>query len=100
MDIIIKEGLANGRVFKSELIQDYAYKLDVRIDQLALACILAQDFAPRVLSGAVTAEQLKSNWKALEMSKSMDKSSIQELMQSAAVKSEDYWSERSSLEWN
>ena len=100
MDIIIKEGMANGRVFQNDAVQDCAFKHDLRIDQLALACILSRDFQPRVLSGAVTPEQLESNWKALELSKTLDKSIFDELLSQSVVDSEHYWAERSALQWN
>ena len=68
MDIIIKEGLANGRALKNESIIKYAKQLGCEPDSLALACILAQPFEPRVLSGAITPDQLESNLKAMQVS--------------------------------
>ena len=102
MDIIIKEGLANGRVLKNDSIIMYAKLLGCEPDQLALGCILAQPFEPRVLSGAVTAEQLESNFKALNVSKRLkgNPELLSEIMNSCIMKSEDYWAERSALAWN
>jgi aryl-alcohol dehydrogenase-like predicted oxidoreductase len=71
MDIIIKEGLANGRALKNESIIKYAEKLGCEPDSLALACILAQPFEPRVLSGAVTPDQLELNFKAMQVSEKL-----------------------------
>ncbi|MGK3755188.1 MAG: aryl-alcohol dehydrogenase-like predicted oxidoreductase [Bacillariaceae sp.] len=51
MDIIIKEGMANGRVLQNPILLEYSKTLSCSSDQLALACILAQPFQPRVLSG-------------------------------------------------
>jgi aryl-alcohol dehydrogenase-like predicted oxidoreductase len=100
MDIIIKEGLANGRVFRHPKVLEYSSKLDCEPDQLCLACILAQPFRPRVLSGAVTPDQLESNWKALALSETIDPSLLNEIMSATVVPSEDYWAERAALAWN
>jgi aryl-alcohol dehydrogenase-like predicted oxidoreductase len=103
MDIIIKEGLANGRALRHESVLDYSKQLGCPPDALALGCILAQPFAPRVLSGAVTAEQLTSNYEAHEVAKKLqenDSHLLKEVMASTLVPSEDYWNERSALKWN
>jgi len=102
-DIIIKEGLANGRVLRNPHVQDCAKQLGCAPDQLALAAILAQPFAPRVLSGAVTSEQLESNWKAQEIVDQLQADNgrlLEEIMGQCRMKSEDYWAERSALAWN
>ena len=102
MDIIIKEGMANGRVFQSQELAEYAKKLSCDVDQLALGFILSQGFEPRVLSGAVTSEQLESNWKALGVAELLQKkpSLLHELARDCIVDSECYWSQRSALSWN
>jgi aryl-alcohol dehydrogenase-like predicted oxidoreductase len=102
LDIIIKEGLANGRALKHPAVAQYAAKLSCEPDQLALGCILAQPFQPRVLSGAVTPEQLESNWKSLAVSEQLasDPALLQEIMQACVGESKDYWDERSALAWN
>jgi aryl-alcohol dehydrogenase-like predicted oxidoreductase len=102
LDIIIKEGLANGRALKHPAVIQYAAKLSCEPDQLALGCILAQPFQPRVLSGAVTPEQLESNWKSLAVSEQLasDPALLQEIMQACVVESKEYWDERSALAWN
>lgn len=102
MDIIIKEGMANGRVLRNEKVADYAQKLSCAADQLALAFILAQGFDARVLSGAVTSDQLASNWKALEVAETLRKQPLllESLAKDCVVLSEDYWNERSALSWN
>ena len=89
LDIIVKEGLANGRLLprieqelpkvltsavrdpegeweSSSWSHEYPELKPLPVDgwshdQLALAAILAQPFEPYVLSGAVTCEQLRSN---------------------------------------
>ena len=73
-------------------------------DALALACILAQPFRPRVLSGAVTPEQLGSNMEALALAKMLEsdegKDVLKEVMEGCRMDSETYWKDRSSLAWN
>ena len=103
MDIIIKEGLANGRALQNRVIQEYSKKLSLAPDQLALACIFAQPFAPRVLSGAVTPDQLDSNLRALgavEKLQENDSALLKEIMASCVMDSEQYWAERAALAWN
>lgn len=102
MDIIIKEGLANGRALRSPVLLEYAEKLSCTADALALACILAQPFQPRVLSGAVTSAQLESNLHAEEVARILGKNPdlLREIMSKTLMSSEDYWSDRSKLAWN
>jgi aryl-alcohol dehydrogenase-like predicted oxidoreductase len=102
IDIVIKEGLANGRVLKNDTIIDHAKRLSCAPDALALGCILAQPFRPRVLSGAVTPEQLETNLKASELSDILkaDHTLLDSIMKDCAMESEDYWNDRSQLAWN
>lgn len=102
MDIIIKEALANGRALRHPSVLKYAEQLGCSADQLALACILAQPFEPRVLSGAVTPEQLESNLMASELAEKLkkDEGLLKEIMGSCIMDSEEYWNERSALAWN
>lgn len=102
MSVIIKEGLANGRALRHPGVIRYAKELRCEPDQLALGCILAQPFQPSVLSGAVTAEQLESNWKALDVAKELQSkpSLLNEIMTACMMNSDEYWNERSALPWN
>jgi len=107
MDIIVKEGLANGRILKNQLLlkncDESIWGFVVAPDALALACILAQPFCPRVLSGAVSGEQLESNYKAIEIAtllKNEKSYLLNELMEGCLMPSEEYWKERSALSWN
>jgi aryl-alcohol dehydrogenase-like predicted oxidoreductase len=102
MDIIIKEALGNGRVLKKDIIIDHAKRLSCAPDALALGCILAQPFQPRVLSGAVTPEQLETNLKAGELADILkaDHTLLDSIMKDCAMESEDYWNDRSQLAWN
>ena len=104
MDIIIKEGMANGRALKSDVIQSAAKRMGCNPDSLALAAILAQPFQPRVLSGAVTPEQLTSNLEALDLSKKLaaeeEKTTLDGIMEGCKMESEQYWADRGALAWN
>lgn len=102
MDIIVKEGLANGRVLSLDPILAHAKKLSCAPDSLALGCVLAQPFQPRTLSGAVTPEQLESNLKAEDVSEILkgNKALLESIMKDCLMESEDYWNERSQLAWN
>jgi len=106
MDIIIKEGMANGRVLQNERIQEFARKSSCSADSLALACILAQPFEPRVLSGSVTSQQLSSNANALAIAQTLrsegesDKINLYQIMKDCEMDSEKYWKDRSALPWN
>lgn len=103
LDIIIKEGLANGRALRHPTVLHYAEKLSCKPDQLALGCILAQPFQPRVLSGAVTPAQLESNFKSTDMVDKLQENNsalLKEIMAACKMDSSSYWRERASLAWN
>eukprot|EP00934_Nitzschia_sp_Nitz4_P004879 Nitzschia sp. Nitz4//scaffold68_size99682//11589//12617//NITZ4_004552-RA/size99682-processed-gene-0.34-mRNA-1//-1//CDS//3329556557//4869//frame0 len=102
VDIIVKEGLANGRVMENPVVLKYSQKLGCSPDQLALACVLAQPFAPHVLSGAATPDHLRSNLKAEALSQRLlqDPALLEEIMLAARQDVDAYWTERSSLAWN
>jgi aryl-alcohol dehydrogenase-like predicted oxidoreductase len=103
MDIVIKEGMANGRVFQSEKMQQISSSTDYSIDEIALACILCQPFNGRVLSGAVTSEQLVSNMKALELAEKLsgeENGLLNDIMENCKMESESYWQDRAALAWN
>ena len=99
--VLIKEGVANGRLLKREdprlePIRQVAAAHGVGTDTVALAFILAQDWADTALSGAVTVGQLESNVRAAELKLSAaELDDLGGLSEPAPV----YWSERSSLPW-
>lgn len=99
--IIIKEALANGRVFNvnkySSQLKSFSNKYNVGIDALALRFVIDSLEPDYVLSGASNTKQLEQNLKALNF-----KLTKEELNNLSAIKSnpEDYWSERNKLEWN
>ena len=103
MDIIVKEGLANGRALRHPKLLELSQKMACSPDQLALGAIVAQPWKPTVLSGAVTADQLRSNFASVEerlMATSEGKEILRELMEVCRVDSEVYWKERTQLKWN
>ncbi|PWJ45075.1 aldo/keto reductase [Sediminitomix flava] len=107
MGVIVKEGVANGRltsrnveadfVEKKQVLAEIAANHNVEIDAVALAVILHQKWCGVALSGASTEEQLQSNLNAVDL-----KFSTKELstLLSLAESSEDYWAKRSALAWN
>lgn len=94
--VIVKEGLANGRLGPRGDQLDWletCSQRDVAPDALALAIALAQPFADVVLSGAVTVAQLESNVNARSLQAASG--TAHEL----AVPPERYWRERATLSW-
>lgn len=101
--VIVKEGMANGRVFQCQPLKDAAKKLgDVPVDALALAAVLAQPFEPYVLSGAVTADQLRSNLMAHDLAARLrqEPEFLETLMRDCRQDSAAYWADRAALAWN
>ena len=105
--LVIKEALANGRVFPNPPFANYkphyqkmeklALKYDVGIDAIALRFCLDSIPAFKVLSGASNQSQLVKNLKALSF-KLMEEEVDQ--LKKMAVLPQDYWSERKKLAWN
>lgn len=77
--VIIKEGLANGRLADR--------------DALALAAALSQPWVDVVLSGAVTRDQLESNLQSIALMR--DTTDWPDIAESPA----EYWARRSTLAW-
>jgi aryl-alcohol dehydrogenase-like predicted oxidoreductase len=67
------------------------------LDALALAAVLAQPWADVVLSGASTAEQVRSNVQALTVP--WDAQAETSLLP-VAEEAQAYWQTRSALAWN
>jgi len=103
--IIIKEGVANGRLTprgddhrdKNTELSQLAKSLNTTVDALALAFIRHQPWVDSVLSGVATTEHLYSNLQALTLS--LNSEQLKELTQFTEDK-ESYWQTRSSLAWN
>jgi len=101
--VIVKEAVANSRLtpLRADVeetddsvkrVAALAADLGVGLDQLAIAAALAQPWADRVLSGAVTVEQLESNVDAAGVRLTVD---LGELAEPPA----DYWARRSQRPW-
>lgn len=91
--VIIKEGLANGRLSARGDVAPWlelARQRDVSPDALALGVVLAQPFADVVLSGAATEAQLASNLRA--QATSLDVTRF-------ALAPARFWAERATLAW-
>ena len=97
--VIIKEGLANGRLTDRAVgehliaLKQEAAAQGTTIDALALAAVLSQPWVDVVLSGAVTREQLDSNVKSIAFGRDPD--GWPDITESPP----DYWSRRSALAW-
>lgn len=105
--IIIKEALANGRIFPNpsyphyerlyQTIKQLAEIHQVGMDAIALQ-FCKQTVRPfTVLSGAASTEHLLGNLQAQELQ--LRSSDIQ-ILQSMAISTDDYWTERKALNWN
>jgi aryl-alcohol dehydrogenase-like predicted oxidoreductase len=97
MGVIVKEGLANGRLTARGDVEDLqaeAARRGTTADALALAACLAQPWADVVLSGAATVEQLNSNVAALEVTDAADE--LDQLVEQRDA----YWTRRAALPWN
>lgn len=105
--IIIKEGLANGRLLPNANYPQYqklystlnqlATKYRVGTDAIALRFCIQTINPFMVLSGASNTKQITENWKTNNFELSDDE--LKQL-QSFRISSADYWSERKQLKWN
>jgi len=105
--IVIKEALANGRVFRNKNypqynkmyapLEDLAQKHNVGVDAISLK--YCEQTIPKsvILSGASATSQLKENLKINSFSLSSNEI---EILNSFKVTPEFYWSERKQLQWN
>jgi aryl-alcohol dehydrogenase-like predicted oxidoreductase len=107
LGVIVKEALANGRLThrnddpsfaaKRRLLDEVSSRLGTTLDGLALAAVLAQPWADAVLSGATSAEQLRSNVAALRVA--WDDAAAERL-QAVVEEPRHYWATRARLPWN
>lgn len=105
--VIIKEALANGRIFRNEKFQQYnkvynilealSKKYEVGVDAIALRFIMDNLQPTYVLSGASNKTHLKQNLKALNFNFTLEELKLLKTLKQAP---ESYWKERSSLNWN
>lgn len=104
--VIVKEAMANGRVFPNDVFLHYSEmysvlktlskKYKVGVDAVAIRFIIDSLQPDFVLSGALTTQQLQDNLKALSFH--LNPTEIEQL-KAMACKSNAYWSERSELHW-
>lgn len=104
LGVIVKEGVANGRLTSRNHQADYFKVLDriakdheVGIDALALAFVLEKPFVNIVLSGAALTSHLISNANALSVDLSKKERDVLNVVKTSP---ELYWKERSGLSWN
>jgi len=100
LGIVIKEALANGRLTPRAAPPELARAAEaVRAgpDAVALAAVLAQPFADLVLSGAASAETLRSNLAAADLDLG---AAALEALAALAEAPERYWAARGGLAWN
>ncbi|NND07047.1 MAG: aldo/keto reductase [Saprospiraceae bacterium] len=105
--LVIKEALANGRVFPNKEYPNYssayslliqlAAKYSVGIDAIALRFCMDSIPVFKVLSGADVAHHLADNLRANDFQ--LENEDI-ESMRKLAVKPDQYWDERKKLDWN
>ncbi|MBB3696736.1 aldo/keto reductase [Flammeovirga yaeyamensis] len=105
--IIVKEALANGRVFPNEHFPEYqklyqeltklAAKYNVGIDAIALRFVIDTLTPFKVLSGASEKKHIKEN--LLAESFQLEKEELDRL-KSFSSTPEEYWGERKQLAWN
>jgi aryl-alcohol dehydrogenase-like predicted oxidoreductase len=99
--IIVKESLANGRVFLTSkgnrILQKFALKYKVGVDAIAIRFCLDSIDSDVVLSGASEEKQLKENLKALDFQLTLEEL---EVLTKLKMPSKEYWIERSQLTWD
>ncbi|ALJ05256.1 oxidoreductase [Pseudalgibacter alginicilyticus] len=105
--VIVKEALANGRIFKNKLFPQYqeSYKIlnglstkyNVGTDAIALRFVIDNLQPTFLLSGASNSMQLQQNLSAFSFNLTEEELNLLKTLQ---VSSETYWSERNTLAWN
>ena len=103
--VIVKEPVANGRLVPgsddpspgARRVAALAAELEVGEDVVALAAALAQPWAARVLSGAVTPEQVRSNAAAADLRLPP---AVREELEHLAEDPAEYWAARSRRSWS
>lgn len=100
LGVIVKEGVANGRLAgrgAPEWLRALADARGTSPDALALAAVLARPWVDVVLSGASTVAQLQQNLAAWEVDWTEEDDAR---AAPHAEAPEAYWEHRSSLSWN
>lgn len=105
--LIVKEALANGRIFPNDRYPHYAkafkyltqlsQKYNVGVDAIALRFCMDTIPVHSVLSGAANRKQLSENMKILDFKlEEIDIVALKEV----GITPHDYWNERKNLSWN
>ena len=102
--VLVKEPVANGRLAPggadspaAQRVHALAEELGTTADVLAIALALRQPWAHRVLSGAVTPEQLRSNAGARDL---VVPEAVREELAGLAEEPRAYWQARSARAWS
>lgn len=98
--MIVKEGMANGRLAGPHApgaLKAVAQETSLGCDAVALALVLRQPWAGVVLSGAATAGQLASNLHAAVVD--LDDDQLARLA-GLAEEPQAYWGRRGQLPWH
>ena len=105
--VIVKEALANGRIFRNknyphyadfyDAIESIAKKHKVGVDAIALRYVMDHLSPALVLSGASNTTQLDENLKAVQLKLNRDEI---EILSKFGVDAQSYWTERKKLTWN
>jgi len=105
--IIIKEALANGRIFQNKNYPEYSHlyqtleqmakKYEVGVDAVALRFCMDSIRPFLVLSGASEEVQIKENLKSNRIK--LEEEDIN-ILKDLKITPDSYWSERKQLRWN
>jgi len=105
--LVIKEAMANGRIFPNknyphyaktyDLLNTLAGKYGVGVDAIALRFCIDSIPVFKVLSGAAIEQHLSDNLKAEDFQ--LNENEIESLKR-LAIAPEEYWTERKRLSWN
>jgi aryl-alcohol dehydrogenase-like predicted oxidoreductase len=99
LGVIVKEAVANGRLTDRNFSEDasplrrYADAHRTPSDVVAIAAALSNPWVDVVLSGAVTVEQLASNFRAVDLAQTAGN------WPAIAEPPDEYWARRRALAW-
>jgi aryl-alcohol dehydrogenase-like predicted oxidoreductase len=103
MGVIVKEGVANGRLTPRSaepavqaVVVPIADREGVGTDAVALAAVLAQSWADVVLSGVTTVPHLRANLRAFDVVLTPEDTAA---LQTLAERPDAYWRRRAGMEW-
>lgn len=104
LGVIVKEGVANGRLTSRgpdavvrAVLDPIADREHVTADAVALAAVLAQPWVDVALSGVSTVAHLRANLRAFDLDLTADD---REALAELAEEPGRYWDRRSALEWS